>query len=83
MENEGGKIDKWTIPIWWQNIDLNQCDILNYFFLYFEIFGWNPTGPSYVNMTENWYNKDDLTMPYKHGDNEEIVVKVQVGIVTG
>ena len=44
MENEGGKIDKWTIPIWWQNIDLNQCDILNYFFYILKFLAETPRG---------------------------------------
>ena len=33
MENEGGKIDKWTIEKLMKNDNLNQCDIFKIMFL--------------------------------------------------
>ena len=62
MENEGGKIDKWTISIWWQEILIWTNVIFKIFFCIYIFFGDNPTGPSYVDVRQNWYNKDDLTM---------------------
>ena len=63
MENDGGKIgmnadDKMMFLKFY---NLNQCDFQKF------VFWRNPMGASYVDMSTESQNKDDLSMPCEHG----------------
>ena len=50
-----------------KNANLDQCDILKIFFVFYDNLAKPPTGASNVHMVEKFDNKDDLTMLCEHG----------------
>ena len=60
--------DKWRImKTDDKNANLDQCDILKIFFVFYDNLAKPPMGASNVHMVEKFDNKDDLTMLCEHG----------------